>query len=191
MYVFCRLRILPVSIIESFIPPKGLILDVGCGFGVTSIFFALSSPKRKVIGLDIRGSRIKTAKQASFGISNISFITSDLLNSYHHQVDSIVIVDLFHHLCPVQKNKLLQQCYRLLSPGGKLIIKEINTTPLLLFAWNYLHDLVINFHLGGCLNFLNHQQMLALLNRYNFNVSNYYPMTVGLYPHHFYVCEKK
>src|SRR5574344_597449 len=65
IYLIFRSIILPVSKIESLLPKKGTILDVGCGYGFTSIFFALKNKNRKIIGSEINSKRVLIAQKVS------------------------------------------------------------------------------------------------------------------------------
>ena len=187
----CRCLVLPLSEIESQVSKCGLVLDIGCGFGLASLYFAISSPNRKVIGLDINQKRIKVAKQACQSINNLTFKIDDLASHQHQTIDTITIIDVLHHLSQLQKEKLINQCYCLLSPRGKLIIKDINTKPYVFYLWNYVHDLIFNSYLGSTLDFLNTKQMINLLNKNHFQIVDSYPLKRGPYPHYLYVCQKK
>jgi len=190
-YIVCRNLILPLSDIDYFIPKNGLIYDIGCGFGVTSLYFALSSPDRKIIGFDICQKRIRLAKLAGKNIRNLNFKIDNLIGNQHQMANTIVIIDVLHHLNHQQKKLLLSQCHHLLFSRGKLIIKEINNKPFIFFIWNYFHDLIFNFNLGSSLDFLNSKQMLNILNKYQFQVLNHHPLIRGPYSHYLYVCQKK
>ena len=45
-WIYLRLRLSSYEVIASHVPPSGKILDLGCGFGMLSIYLALSSPER-------------------------------------------------------------------------------------------------------------------------------------------------
>ena len=75
IYVFFRTIILPIDKIEKLLPTKGLILDVGCGYGLTSIFFA-KNKKRQIIGSEIDKNRIILA---------IFTKTESLWNTFHRR----------------------------------------------------------------------------------------------------------
>ncbi|MFA6184824.1 MAG: class I SAM-dependent methyltransferase [Candidatus Shapirobacteria bacterium] len=189
LYVFLRSIILPVSKIESLLPKKGLILDVGCGYGYTSTIFALKNKNRKIIGSEINKKRVLIAQKVSTSISNLSFKTSDLIDKDKTLFDAIVAIDLLHHINLNQKGILLKDSYSKLKPGGFLIIKDINTKPLLKYLWNYLHDLIMTKF--SKLYFLSSVKTKNLLIKNNFKIIKQGKLFSFLYPHIYYVCQKK
>jgi SAM-dependent methyltransferase len=62
------------------------ILDVGCDNGVVTCFYALRYPKATVVGMDIDASGIRCARELAkaIGVSNATFIESDIANAGQH-----------------------------------------------------------------------------------------------------------
>lgn len=189
LYSTLRSYILPVSEIESLLPKTGSVLDVGCGYGFTSIFFALKNTKRQIIGSEIDNKRIILAKKISSNISNLSFITSDLINQRQSDFDAILAIDLLHHLSPHQKNCFLKSSFSKLNSNSVLIIKDINSRPLLKYLWNYLHDLIMTRF--SRLYFQSPLQMKNLLAKNHFRIIKQGKYRHIFYPHVYYVCQKK
>ena len=188
LYVWLRLIILPIDKIENIIPKNGKILDVGCGYGFSSIYFALTSTKRIVKGIEISPQRINIASTASKHINNLSFEVDDLANQQQSLYNSIVLIDLLHHLNTFEKTKLLSDCHNLLSKNGVLIIKDINTKPLFKYIWNYIHDLVMTRF--SKLEFYDQNKMINILSYCGFKVITHYSIKNIFYPHYIYVCKK-
>ena len=188
IYVFLRSIILPISQIETLLPTKGSVLDVGCGYGFTSIFFAIKNKNRQIFASEIKTKRVLLAQKISSSIPNLSFETSNLINNSQLTFDAIIAIDLLHHIDPIQKNIFLKESFLKLKPGGFLIIKEINTLPLLKYVWNYLHDLIMTKF--SKLYFLSFQQTESLLIKNNFKIVKKGKYKSLFYPHIFYVCQK-
>ena len=187
IYVLLRTIILPIDKIEKLLPPKGLILDVGCGYGLTSIFFA-QNKNRQIIGSEIDKKRIILAKKISSSIPNLSFENSDLIGQSKSKFDAILAIDLLHHLNPSQKKIFLTNSFSKLKNDGILIIKDIDTKPLIKYLWNYLHDLLMtNF---SPLYFLSSSKTKKILNQNNFKIIKQGLYFNVLYPHIYYVCQK-
>lgn len=189
LYSTIRSLILPVSEIESLLPKTGSVLDVGCGYGFTSIFFALKNSKRQIFASEINTKRIILAKKISSAIPNLSFETSDLINQRQPHFDAILAIDLLHHLSPRQKNSFLKSSFSKLNSNSVLIIKDINSKPLLKYLWNYLHDLVVTRF--SRLYFLSPMQMKELLVKNHFRIIKQGKYRHIFYPHVYYVCQKK
>ncbi len=45
LFIFLRSIILLIEEVEKYIPEEGLIYDIGCGYGLTSLYIALKSKK--------------------------------------------------------------------------------------------------------------------------------------------------
>ena len=98
LYTNLRKYILPIQKIEKYIPKKGTVLDVGCGYGLTSIYFALKSKNRKVIGLDLDKKRIIDARKASKNIDGFRCCRPIMLLA-HDSKDIRIGANLCRALC--------------------------------------------------------------------------------------------
>lgn len=122
------------SILQELKPAHGdYILDCGCGWGVFSIYAARQGAE--VIAIDIDDNALKIAKLLSdyFGVSqNITFISSDLkagLDSLKDKFfNKIIFADVIEHIENEQKPRIINMVFRLLSPGGKILIHTDNPT---------------------------------------------------------------
>jgi len=74
------------------------ILDVGCGIGASSYYYARHSPQVQVVGVDISPNNIATARRL-FGTNNLEFKVSDLSTPPRdHPFDMVVMLDLYEHI---------------------------------------------------------------------------------------------
>lgn len=74
---YCKVRFLIMNLrileeIEQYLPRDGRVLDVGCGFGLFSLYFASCAPKRSLVSFDINARRIGVARRSSerLGLAN-------------------------------------------------------------------------------------------------------------------------
>src|SRR5688500_20337938 len=51
--------------IGQYLPTTGAVLDIGCGFGLFSLYYAATAPGRFVRGLDVNPRRIAQARRAA------------------------------------------------------------------------------------------------------------------------------
>lgn len=188
-YNYLRLLILPLEEIAKYIPKKGAILDVGCGYGVLDIYLAKTSSNRRVIGSELNHKRVRIASRTAKNIDNVSFFEQDLLqNRQIEQVDCVILVDLLHHVSYSQQRQLLQSVSSILKPGGRLIVKDLDTKPKFKFYWNLVHDkLVTGF---DRLYFQSSQTLARTLEEEGFSVSHKNISNL-FYAHHLFVCEKR
>src|SRR5205807_299794 len=65
--------------IGQYLPPSGEVLDLGCGFGLFSLYYASIAPGRFVRGLDVNGRRIAMARHAAerLAIANVAYRQGD------------------------------------------------------------------------------------------------------------------
>lgn len=140
-YAFLRFKIAPIEEIEKHV--RGKVLDIGCGYGVSCAYFALMDAKRSVYGCDFDGARIKTAKKAFSGIKNLRFSIHDLIKT-RDNYDTILLIDVLHHIDIKLHKKLIDDCMRHLNSRGALLIKEIDTKPYPKYLFNYFHDRLLN-----------------------------------------------
>ncbi|MDP2924511.1 MAG: methyltransferase domain-containing protein [Candidatus Omnitrophota bacterium] len=122
------------NILQELRPAHGdYILDCGCGPGTFSIYAAREGAR--VVALDIDDNALKIAKLLSdyFGVSqNITFISSDLKAGFDSLKDKffnkIIFADVIEHIENEQKPRIINMVFRLLKPGGKILIHTDNPT---------------------------------------------------------------
>ena len=96
------------------------VLDLGCYDGAVTNSLNLLSPK-SLAGVDIDEKAVRIAQKKA-ATNSIRFLVSskDQLPLETESIDTIVSYDVFEHIeHPAQS---LTECYRILRPGGKLLI---------------------------------------------------------------------
>lgn len=100
------------------------ILDLGCGWGSASLYFAERFPRSKITAFS--NSRTQKlyidAQAAERGLKNLEVITGDVVD-YEFQpeeYDRVVSIELFEHMKNYEK--LLAKVGRALKPGGKAFV---------------------------------------------------------------------
>jgi len=121
-----RWIIVPFEQIESYMPKRGLIIDIGCGEGVMSTLLVLSSPWRKVIGIDINKAKINLGKKIAREIPNLSFKHQDVFSQILPKADGFILSDFLHHIPSNKHKKLLKLLANSLNKNGVIMIKEID-----------------------------------------------------------------
>src|SRR2546428_8992252 len=67
-YCWARFLVLRQRFLEEigqYLPPAGPVLDIGCGFGLFSLYYAATGPARFLRGLDVSARRIALARRAA------------------------------------------------------------------------------------------------------------------------------
>jgi cyclopropane fatty-acyl-phospholipid synthase-like methyltransferase len=100
------------------------VLDLGCGWG--TVTFALAHRVREIVGLDfsVRAVAFCEAELAKRELTNVRFIQADARDSglEPDSFDLIVAADLLEHLYPDDSRRVIDECRRLLKPGGRLSV---------------------------------------------------------------------
>ena len=120
----CDLYFLQIGTLFSLLPPPpGLLLDLGCGTGWTSVFFARRG--YEVVGQDLSEDMIEAAaaRREMESLPNLSFVCSDYeALDYRDRFDIAVFFDSLHHA--EDEAGAIRSVYRALKPGGVCVTVE-------------------------------------------------------------------
>lgn len=132
-----RNYILPLDLIDKNLPPKGKIVDLGCGEGTVALSLA-NNKARQVIGIDINKKRIPVSRK-----KNLKFIVDNLNSINLSSIQGAVLSDVLHHLNYKQQYTLISKVYHYLEKGGVLIVKEIDKEELIRSSLSRLWDFLL------------------------------------------------
>jgi ubiquinone/menaquinone biosynthesis C-methylase UbiE len=115
-----------LKIFESVTPEQVRILDVACGTGRTLKMIQASLPQASLYGIDLSPAYLRKANEL---LSQIPGELPQLLqanaeelpysNNYFHAVTSVF---MFHELPAAVRQTVIEQCFRVIKPGGVFII---------------------------------------------------------------------
>jgi ubiquinone/menaquinone biosynthesis C-methylase UbiE len=111
----------------SLLHKDSRILDLGCGTGTLAILIKKAFPDSLVFGLDADAKVLEIARQKTLRDSLILKLDegmSDILPYPDCSFDLVVSSLVFHHLGTEEKIRSLEQIFRVLTPGGGLIIAD-------------------------------------------------------------------
>lgn len=98
------------------------VLEVGCGKGFNSLFLAHKYPNVKFFGIDLTPSHIAIANRKGRDLTNLTFKIGDF-NCLNFPSQSFDLVFACECLChAAQPHITLAEIFRLLRPGGKLVV---------------------------------------------------------------------
>jgi ubiquinone/menaquinone biosynthesis C-methylase UbiE len=99
----------------KFIPSNSLILDIGCGNGRNML-----NPNHIFIGFDTCPEFLSICK--SKGLSTL-YNDMTQIPFRDNTFDALLSIASFHHLATIERRmKSLNEMYRILKPGGKLLL---------------------------------------------------------------------
>lgn len=109
----------------NYISPKNIVLDAACGSGYGTKLLAAKA--KKVFGLDNNSHALEYAKDRNIS-PNIEYVKTDLNEPLRFFNDGVIDVIISYETLEHIKNPALmvREFYRLLKPGGYLIISTPN-----------------------------------------------------------------
>ena len=118
----------------SFLPAKqGKILDVGCGKGETAHYLLRYYDAQNIAGINLSEKQLETCRQKVPGATFRSMDAAHL-DFADHSYDTIICLEAVFHFST--RERFLQEAYRVLKPGGYLVLTDI-----LLTDWGKRHRL--------------------------------------------------
>lgn len=119
--------------ILPLIPQRGLIVDLGAGYGSVTAMLAKRRPDCRFIAVDLDETRLRIARRLTSSLDNVSLLKGDMTDQDFSGVSLFLLIDSIGYLSPPKQVELLIRCRRSLLSGGYLIIKTNDNRP----AWKY------------------------------------------------------
>ena len=175
LYTYLKMKIIPFEQFSQFLPKRGVILEVGCGYGYVANYLSLESSDRIVIGNDPAKDRIEVAQMTVRDRKNIQFFTKDCRELGINNLDGVVIADVLHHVPFSEQKKILADVYTRLKSGGSLVMRETDIRiGLRYLLFNYLSEYLL--YIGKeKLNFRKAKDWREILESIGFQVNQVIP----------------
>jgi len=177
--------------IGQYLPAEGTILDIGCGFGLFSLYYAQLIPAASFRGLDLNPRRVALATEAArrLGLANTAYAVGDA-RTYRADAEyaAAYMLDIVHHVPPETVEPLLSELHKAIRPGGCLLVKDVDTQPA--YKRWFTHALDLLMSPGGVIHYWPAGELAALLQRIGFRVYRHLMVDVLPYPHVLFVCHR-
>ncbi len=118
------------------------ILDVGCGTGILTRLAAKSvGPDGRAVGIDPAAKMLAIAKknaEAEKSLAEFKLAAIEGLPFEKNSFDCVLSSLMLHHLPPGLKDKGLSEVFRVLKPGGRFVLVDVDkpVNPLWwIFLW--------------------------------------------------------
>jgi len=178
--------------IGQYLPDAGPVLDIGCGFGLFSLYYAATAPRRLLRGLDLNPRRVAQARRAAarLGLHNVVYETGDARDfKGDSEVGAAYMLDIVHHVPPTSVPPLLRALRRCLPAGGRLLVKDVDTRPAPKRWFTWLLDRAMAP--ATPVHYWSADALSAALIDAGFLVHRHLMVDVLPYPHVLYVCEAR
>ena len=178
--------------IGQYLPSRGRVLDVGCGFGLFSLYYASVCPGLEIAGLDRNARRIAMARAAArrLGLGNVRYEVGDARDFRGGELfDAAYMLDIVHHIPADAVRPLLEQLAKVLPAGARLLIKDVDRRP----AWKrwFTHALDKAMDPGTPVRYWASEELQALAETVGFRVYRHLMVDFLPYPHVLYVCQRR
>lgn len=133
------------------------ILDLGCGTGSMTLMLKQAFPRAQVVGLDLSPYMLTVAedkaKQQQQRIEWKHALAENTGYPTHH-FDLVTAALLFHETPTSIAKQILAECWRILRPGGQLVILDGNQKSLRQTEWlnNVFEEPYIGEYSAGSLD---------------------------------------
>ena len=177
--------------IGQYLPADGDVLDIGCGFGLFSLYYAQVYPRARFHGIDLDAGRIARASRAAarLGLENVAYTVGDA-RGYRaaRELRAVYMLDIIHHIPPETVEPLLRELWQSLMPGGRLVVKDVDTRPIYKRWFTHALDRLVSPR--GVIHYWPAERLQGLLERVGFRVYRHLMVDVLPYPHVLYVCTR-
>ncbi len=122
------------------VQPADRVLDVACGTGDLTLAFATRSPAAQVVGVDFTPEMLqlatpKTRKIRNLDPARVSFEQGDAMDLRFDDASFDVLSIAFGIRNVQEPDRALAEFFRVLKPGGRLIVLEFDKPTNPLAAW--------------------------------------------------------
>jgi SAM-dependent methyltransferase len=119
-------------IAQAGIEPGATVLEIGCGTGNVLLLAARAVPGAAFVGLDPDAAALGVARRKArrAGVTlRLDHGYADRLPYPDGSVDRVLSSFMLHHLPAKQQREALQEVRRVLAPGGRLHLLDIDGSP--------------------------------------------------------------
>lgn len=123
----------------GLIPPRARVLDIGCGQGLVAGLLRACDEMRgaaewpagwpaapagtRLTGIELMSRDVERARAAFGNVPDTVFLCGDLRELPFPVSDTVVILDVLHHVSHADQDAVLRRVRDALAPGGRLLLR--------------------------------------------------------------------
>ncbi len=115
------------ELFNSLIPRKGIIYDIGCGYGYLSYMLHFVSDERIVTGIDHDSEKILVANNCPSKNEKVNFECADIIKYEFKPADVFLLSDVLHYIPKKDQETVIVNCINNLNDNGMIIIRDANS----------------------------------------------------------------
>jgi SAM-dependent methyltransferase len=178
-----------ISLIEK-VQPGEKVGDVGCGSGQFLLLLTEFAQPSYLYGIEISNRLIDNAKKLFSSLKGTNYFFSAYDGKTFpvqlSEMDTIFLIDVLHHVHKKSQEDFMRDLVKMMKPGARLILKDINGgSPLVFF--NKLHDLIFAREIG---NEISMAKAIQLLEANGLTIIEQEKRVMYVYPHYTLVAKK-
>ena len=167
------------------------VADVGCGSGQFALMLNRFAKPKSLFGIEISERLVANANQLFSDLNppvehKFSLYDGIQFPSEISLCNLVFLIDVLHHVPAESQQIFLNNLFKVMSPGSRLILKDIDGgSPLVVF--NKIHDLVFAGEIGKERSLKSASGMAA---KAGFGILGNFTKRTAVYPHYFLILEK-
>lgn len=123
-----RKRIVPLGAVVDRVPTQGRILELGCGEGL--VLERLAPRAEGLVGVDLDERKLLAARGLLKEVPGLDLVTLDAFDYLGGCADgafrAVILADTLSSFSREGQERLLREAFRVVEPGGTLILKVID-----------------------------------------------------------------
>lgn len=178
--------------IAQYFPDSGLVLDIGCGYGIFAQYYATLFPQLRIRAIDVNPRRIEAARATAqrLQLSNVEFCVGDACDfRCQEAIRGAYIMDLIHHMPEEAVPRLVRPLAESLEPGCRLIIKDIDTSPRYKLIYSWMVDKFMDYR--APVRYWSSFEVKEMLKSFGFEVYKHSLLSYLPSPHIVYIATNK
>lgn len=127
---------------------RGRVLSLGSGLSMLERYLAELNPDLTFEGVDLDPAKVEAIERTRHLSPRVSLLQGDATDlspmvEAGERYDVVLICDAMHHFPADRHASVLETAADLLSPGGTVIVKDLDSGPRWKYHWNRIHDRLV------------------------------------------------